>query len=40
MLTIKRPGTGIEPKFFKKVVGKIARRYIKKEEFISFKNLK
>jgi sialic acid synthase SpsE len=40
VLTIKRPGTGIEPKFLEKVVGKIAKIDIKKDELITFKYLK
>lgn len=39
MLTIKRPGTGIEPKFLKKVIGKIAKENIRKDELIDFKKI-
>jgi len=40
MLIIKRPGIGIEPKYINKVIGKIARREIKKGSLIKFKDLK
>jgi len=40
MLIIKRPGIGIEPKYFDKVVGKIAKEYIKKDALIRFEKLK
>lgn len=38
-LTVKRPGTGIEPKKMGLVVGKIARRNIEKDEIISLEML-
>ena len=34
MLAIKRPGTGIEPKYSDKVVGKVAKAMIKRDELI------
>lgn len=40
MLDIKRPGTGVKPKFICKVVGKLARKNITKDALISFKDLK
>lgn len=39
MITIKRPGTGILPKFFDQIVGKTAKQDIKKDELIKFKDL-
>lgn len=39
MIIIKRPGTGIEPKFLNSVVGKKAEESIKKNEMISWENL-
>jgi N-acetylneuraminate synthase/N,N'-diacetyllegionaminate synthase len=39
MLIIKRPGTGIEPKYLYKVIGKIVRKNIKRETLIKFKDL-
>ena len=39
MLIIKRPGIGIEPKYLNKIVGKRARRDIKKDTLINFKDL-
>ena len=40
MLVIKRPGTGIEPRYLGRVVGKIARKDIKKDTLIKFSDLK
>jgi len=40
MLDIKRPGTGLEPKYLKMVVGKIARKNILRDALITFKDLK
>ncbi|MDO8592400.1 MAG: N-acetylneuraminate synthase family protein [bacterium] len=40
MLDIKRPGTGIEPKYFKMVIGKIASKDIARDALITFKDLK
>ncbi len=34
MLIIKRPGTGIEPKYFSKILGRKAKKDIKKDELI------
>lgn len=36
MLTLKRPGTGLPPKFIEYVLGKEARVFIKKDELIDF----
>ena len=36
MLVIKRPGTGIEPKFLDKVIGKRTKKEIKKDELITW----
>jgi N,N'-diacetyllegionaminate synthase len=40
MLIIKRPGTGLKPKHLSKVIGRKAIRNIKKDELISFNDLK
>lgn len=39
MLIIKRPGTGIEPKHVKEIIGKKTREYIKKDELIHLTKL-
>jgi sialic acid synthase SpsE len=39
MLTFKRPGTGISPKFLEKVIGKKAKRDIGKDKVIEWKDL-
>jgi len=39
MLTLKRPATGLEPKFLKKMIGKTAKRDISQNEFINEKDL-
>ena len=39
ILEIKRPGTGIEPKYFNKIIGKEAKRDIKKDTLVKFKDL-
>ena len=39
MLQIKRPGTGIKPKFINKITGKKTRKEIKKDELIQFEDL-
>lgn len=36
MIAVKRPGTGIEPKFLGKVIGKKAKRNIKEDEVITW----
>jgi len=36
MLDVKRPGTGIEPKFIDVVVGREAKRDIKADEWITW----
>jgi N,N'-diacetyllegionaminate synthase len=36
MITFKRPGTGISPKFFDQVIGKKAKRTIEEDEVITF----
>jgi len=38
-IELKRPGTGIPPKFINKVIGKKVKKNIKKGELISFKKL-
>jgi len=40
MLTCKRPGDGLQPKFLGKVVGKVARVDIKRDEKITWKKIK
>lgn len=40
MLTCKRPGDGLAPKFLDKMVGKIARAAIKKDEKITWKKIR
>ena len=40
ILIIKRPGNGIQPKYLHKVIGKIARGDIKKDNLIKFRELK
>lgn len=40
MLGIKRPGTGIQPKYFDKILGKIARKEIKEDTLIKFEDLR
>lgn len=39
MISIKKPGTGIPPKFFNKLIGKIAKRDIKKDTVIKFEDI-
>lgn len=39
MLDLKRPGTGLEPKYLKKVVGKRTKKDIKADELITFEKL-
>lgn len=39
MLAIKRPGTGIEPKFLERIIRKISMSDIKKDDLIKFKKL-
>lgn len=36
MITFKRPGTGLSPKYYREVIGRQARRYIKADELISW----
>ncbi len=40
MLTMKRPGTGIEPKFMYRVVGKKTKHKLRKNSIIKFSDLK
>ncbi|MBU7032869.1 MAG: N-acetylneuraminate synthase [Theionarchaea archaeon] len=40
MLAIKRPGTGLPPRFFQKVIGKRATRPIKAEEVITWEDIR
>jgi len=39
MLIAKRPGTGISPKFWHDIIGKTAKRNIKKDEIISWEDI-
>ena len=39
MLSIKRPGTGLAPKYLEKVIGKKAKKDIKADELITFEKL-
>ncbi|MBI3335390.1 MAG: N-acetylneuraminate synthase family protein, partial [Candidatus Portnoybacteria bacterium] len=39
MLIIKRPGTGVAPKYLKTLIGKKAKRDIQKEELLGLKDL-
>lgn len=39
MLAVKRPGTGIVPKFFDQIVGKIVKQDIKKDELITWEKI-
>ncbi len=39
MITFKRPGTGISPKFLEKVIGKIAKRDIGKDKVIEWEDI-
>lgn len=39
MLDLKRPGTGLEPKHLKKIVGKRAKKDIKADELITFEKI-
>lgn len=38
-ITIKRPGTGLKPKFFNEIIGKKAKKDIKKDELIKLEDL-
>jgi len=40
MIGIKRPATGIEPQYFKKVLGKTVKRKIKAEESLKWKDIR
>jgi len=39
MLDIKRPGTGIEPKYLKKIIGRVAKKDIFKDEVIYWEKI-
>ena len=39
MISMKRPATGIEPKFMKKIIGKITTKNIKADYSINWKDL-
>jgi sialic acid synthase SpsE len=39
MLSIKRPGTGIQPKYINKVLGKIAKKDIEEDEVLNWNDL-
>ena len=40
MLDIKRPGTGIEPKYLKRIIGRKSKKNIKKDELIKLSDFK
>jgi len=40
MITTKRPATGIEPKYFEKVIGKKALRRITTESSLKWKDIR
>jgi len=40
MLIIKRPGTGIKPKYFEKIIGRKSKKNISKDSLIKFSDLK
>jgi N-acetylneuraminate synthase/N,N'-diacetyllegionaminate synthase len=40
MLAIKRPGTGLPPKYLEKIIGKKAKRDIRRDEMISWDKIK
>lgn len=40
MIAIKKPGTGLEPEYFKKVIGKVAARNIPKDSLIKKEDIK
>lgn len=40
MLTLKRPGTGLEPRYWDEIIGKKAIRIIHKDEMIDFSKIK
>ena len=40
LIAIKRPGTGIEPKYYSKIIGKTAKRTIKKDSLILWSMIK
>ncbi len=39
LLAIKRPGTGIKPKYFDEIIGKTAKRDIKKDQLITWEEI-
>ena len=39
MLDVKRPGTGIEPKYLDKVIGRKAKEKIRPDELVTFAKL-
>jgi N,N'-diacetyllegionaminate synthase len=39
MLDVKRPGTGIEPKFLERVIGKRARKDMEPDELVTFRKI-
>ena len=40
MLDVKRPGTGIDPKYINKIIGKRAKKRIKPDELITFQKVR
>jgi sialic acid synthase SpsE len=39
LITIKRPGTGISPKYLESIIGRKAKRDIKEDEIIQWEDL-
>jgi len=40
MIEVKRPGTGIKPKYLHKIIGRVAKKNMRKNTLIKFKDLK
>ena len=40
MITYKRPGFGIKPKYYKRIIGSISNKFIAKDELIKWTDLK
>jgi N-acetylneuraminate synthase/N,N'-diacetyllegionaminate synthase len=39
MISIKRPGTGIEPKYYGRLIGKKSRKFIRKDQLLHWSQL-
>ena len=39
VIGIKRPGNGIEPKFFKKIIGKRTKKLLKEDQVITWSHI-